>query len=175
MGTHAHSYVMSYTALENLSSSKIVDLAGREVEFAAVVSEKAKLLSESGFGEGNVGERAAFISYAQAFPSGFLALVDTYDSLHSGVPNFLAVGWALREIGYAPKGVRLDSGDLAYLSIQTRALFKKADELIGKPYFSSCSIVVSNDINEDVLWSLQRSGNEIDVFGIAFFHDYNYS
>ena len=54
------------------------------------------------------GELAAFIAYAQAFPKGFLALVDTYDTLQSGVPNFLCVALALSRMGHKPLGIRLD-------------------------------------------------------------------
>jgi nicotinate phosphoribosyltransferase len=57
---------------------------------------------------------------AQSFPSGFLALVDTYDTINSGVENFIVVAAVLAELGYAPVGIRLDSGDLAYLSLEVR-------------------------------------------------------
>jgi nicotinate phosphoribosyltransferase len=70
------------------------------------------------------GELAAFISYAQAFPAGLVALIDTYDVLESGLPNFICVAMALADFGYAPVGVRLDSGDLAQLSKACRATFK---------------------------------------------------
>jgi nicotinate phosphoribosyltransferase len=69
----------------------------------------------------NDGELAAFVSYALAFPDGFLALVDTYDTLKSGVRNFLCVSAALMELGHKPVGIRLDSGDLAYLSRKVSA------------------------------------------------------
>lgn len=61
----------------------------------------------------NKGELSAFLSYAYSFPDGFLALVDTYDTLDSGVINFLIVAKILSELGYRAKGVRLDSGNLA--------------------------------------------------------------
>ena len=163
-GTHAHSFVMSFTQLSELGSTTVRHaVTGEQVEFLTLVLEKKELLPCCT--ESNEGELAAFVSYAQAFPSGFLALVDTYDSLLSGTPNYLAVGWALHELGYEPRGIRLDSGDLAYLSTKVRIMFKEADELIGKEIFHSGKIIVSNDINEDVLHSLRSSENSIDVFG----------
>ena len=68
----------------------------REVDFVEAVMAYRKKLSPAS----NMGELAAFIGYAQAFPDGFLALVDTYDTLNSGVPNFLAVALALHDLGY---------------------------------------------------------------------------
>lgn len=75
--------------------------------------------------EASAGELAAFVSYAIAFPSGFLCLVDTYDVLKSGIPNFCAVAMVLNELGYRATGIRLDSGDLAYLSVRVRHMFEK--------------------------------------------------
>ena len=81
-------------------------------------------------------------------------LVDTYDTIKSGVPNFLCVAYALHKLGYKALGVRLDSGDLAYLSIQTRKLFHSVAKKTGLDYFKSFSICASNDINEATLVSL---------------------
>ena len=123
-------------------------LNGEEVEFVSVVLDKLNLL---GWGnKTNMGELTAFISFAQAFPKIFLALIDTYDTLKSGLPNFLAVGAALYDLGYQPVGIRLDSGDLAYLSREARRMFLDADKLLGKNIFAHCDIVASNDINEEV-------------------------
>lgn len=166
-GTHAHAYVMSYTSLADLRSTKITNPQnGAQIEFVELVLAKRAFLQKIA-SSSNDSELAAFISYAQAFPGGFLALVDTYDTVCSGVPNFIAVGLALHEIGYKPVGVRLDSGDLAYLSKEARRLFKETDALVGREIFTSCRIVASNDIEEEILLSLNVQGHEIDTFGIG--------
>jgi nicotinate phosphoribosyltransferase len=117
--------------------------------------------------ETNKGELAAFISYAIAFPTSFLALVDTYDVLKSGVPNFLSVVRALHECNYQAIGLRLDSGDLAYLSLEVRARFAQTAEKYNIPYIKSLNIVASNDINENILISLEKQEHAIDTFGIG--------
>jgi nicotinate phosphoribosyltransferase len=167
-GTHAHAFVMSYASLDELHSRMICNSAGEEVDFLALVLEKRRLLGAAAE-RSNDSELAAFIAYSQAFPHNFLALVDTYDTLASGVPNFLAVGWALHELGHRPLGVRLDSGDLAYLSNTIRKRFREVDAALldGQTLFASCSIVASNDINEDILLALAHEGHAIDAFGIG--------
>jgi nicotinate phosphoribosyltransferase len=157
-GTHAHSFVCSFMGLD--------DLRTRMLDGVDIVSEIEKYRAEMGWGHTNQGELAAFISYAQAFPDGFLALVDTYDTLRSGVPNFLLVALALSKLGHAPLGVRLDSGDLAWLSRETRRLFREVSGAYGVR-FESLQIFASNDINEAILLSLNDQGHEIDAFGIG--------
>lgn len=163
-GTHAHSFVSSYTSLGELKSRKMKKRdSDEEVDFIDLCNRHLDSLNGT---SANKGELAAFIAYAQAFPNGFLALVDTYDTLTSGLLNFLAVSLALAELGYRPVGIRLDSGDLAFLSKQCREKFKK----VSKEYnveFSGLSIVASNDLNEDVLYSLRDQGHAIDSFGIG--------
>jgi nicotinate phosphoribosyltransferase len=166
-GTHAHAYVMSYTSLDNLfkTTLKRKDAQDdKEEEFVQIVLEKRK---EMGCNT-NDGELAAFISYAQAYPDGLLALVDTYDTLLSGVPNFIAVSLALMDFGYNSIGIRLDSGDLAYLSCKTREAFVDVDKRLNLgECFSKKNIVASNDLSEDVLIALKMQGHEIDTFGIG--------
>lgn len=116
-GTHAHSFVTSYTDFSDLKTTELdgVDLVKRAQHYQR----------ELGYGATNASELAAFIAYAIAFPKRFLALVDTYDTLNSGVPNFICVALSLKELGYQPLGIRLDSGDLAYLSKEARVFFSE--------------------------------------------------
>ncbi|CAE7571078.1 NAPRT1 [Symbiodinium microadriaticum] len=166
-GTQAHSFISCFLGLSDLNTSVIASPAAGQppVEFVSVVLANLERLGYTN--KTNEGELAAMISYAQSFPTSFLALVDTYDTLISGVPNFLAVGWGLFEVGYKPIGIRLDSGDLAYLSVEARSLFLAADVVVGQELFATCTIIASNDINEDVLLSLERAQHEIDVFAIG--------
>lgn len=119
------------------------------------------------FGETNQSELAAFISYALAFPNSFLALVDTYDVMRSGIPNFCAVALALIDLGYKAVGIRLDSGDLAYLSSETRKFFCTIEEEFGVSGFGKMGITASNDLNEETLDALNKQGHEVDAFGIG--------
>ncbi|MBN2382253.1 nicotinate phosphoribosyltransferase [bacterium] len=162
-GTHAHSFVQSFSGLGDLNNSGLVGPNGQSHDFVEMVLAARQKLEA---GRTNEGELAAFIGYAQSFPAGFLALVDTYDTIKSGVPNFLCVATALKQIGYEPIGIRLDSGDLAFLSKAARRLFRHAEQSMGLD-FSGCQIVASNDINESVLVSLNQQGHEIDMFGIG--------
>ena len=162
-GTHAHAFVSSFSGLEELKEQTIPDPQGRRHDLVAAVVACRKDLN---FTKTNQGELAAFIAYAQAFPRSFLALVDTYDTLTSGVPNFLCVALALDRIGYKPVGVRLDSGDLSYLSKQTRRMFRQVGERYSVD-FSRLTITASNDINEQTVLFLNQQGHEIDVFGIG--------
>ena len=151
-GTHAHSLVCAFVTFD--------DLPTRLLDGVDLVDAALRYRGELGFSVASNGELAAFIAYAQAFPSGFLALVDTYDTLSSGVPNFICVALALRQLGYAAKGIRLDSGDLAYLSKEARRMFRSADERYGSS-LHACSVVASNDLNEAVLLSLNDQGHEV--------------
>jgi nicotinate phosphoribosyltransferase len=113
------------------------------------------------------GELAAFTAYAITFPDKFLALIDTYDTLNSGLPNAVAVSVALHRFGFKPLGIRLDSGDLSSISISVRAFLRKvADEQLI-PSLATLSIVASDDITEDRILKMNESGHEIDVFGVG--------
>lgn len=105
-------------------------------------------------------ELEAFRAYAKLFPDSCLLLVDTYDVLTSGVPHAIQVFDELRQAGHEPLGVRIDSGDLAYLTKQTRQMLDAA----GYPNAKICA---SGDIDEYVLQSLNAQGACIDSYGIG--------
>jgi nicotinate phosphoribosyltransferase len=95
----------------------------------------------------NEGELEAFRSYAELYPDDCLLLVDTVNTLESGIPNAITVFEELRRKGHEPVGIRLDSGDLAYLSIQ-------AAKLLDEAGFPNTSIVLSNNLDELVIWQV---------------------
>jgi len=104
-------------------------------------------------------ELESFERYAEAMPNNCVFLVDTYDTLE-GVKKAIEVGVALRERGHRIVGVRLDSGDLAYLSIEARKLLDAAG-------FEDAAIVASNDLNEGLIQSLKQQGAKITVWGVG--------
>ena len=162
-GTHAHSYVQSFTGMEDLRNQTLTGTDGKDHDFVKMVLE---IRGELGFNHTNEGELASFIAYAQAFPKDLLALVDTYDTLKSGVPNFICVALGLFKLGYKPIGIRLDSGDLSYLSKRARKMLTDIGAKTQSP-LSKCMILASNEINKSVLISLKQQGHEIDTFGIG--------
>ena len=105
-------------------------------------------------------EYEAFRAYADAYPDNCLLLVDTYDTLRSGVPNAIKVFKELRAAGHKPKGIRLDSGDLAYLSKKARKMMDEAD-------FPEAIICVSGDLDERSINSLIQQGAKIDSWGVG--------
>ena len=111
-------------------------------------------------------ELYAFVSFACAYPDAFSALVDSYDTIHSGVKNFLLICLVLDDLGYKPLSIRLDSGDLAFLSRECKALFKEVGDKFGRD-FSHLKIIASNDINEKTIETLEDQNHMIDIFGIG--------
>ncbi len=105
-------------------------------------------------------EYEAFRAYANAYPDACMLLVDTYDTLRSGVPNAIKVFQELKAAGHTPKGIRLDSGDLAYLS-------KKSREMLDEAGFPEALICVSGDLDERLINSLLQQGAKIDLWGIG--------
>ena len=105
-------------------------------------------------------ELDAFRAYANSYPENCLLLVDTFDTLRSGVPNAITVFKELREKGYRPKGIRLDSGDFAYLS-------KKARKMLDEAGFEDAIICASGDLDEYSINSLLQQGAKIDSWGVG--------
>ena len=107
-------------------------------------------------------ELTAFRTYAELYPNACTLLVDTYDTLRSGVPNAIKVFSELRDKGIHPKsyGIRIDSGDLAYLSIEARRMLDEAG-------FEDAAISASNDLDEYLIESLKSQGAKINVWGVG--------
>lgn len=108
-------------------------------------------------------EYTAFKEYAKLYPNGCILLVDTYDTLKSGVPNAIKVFNEMRNSGIELKnyGIRLDSGDLAYLS-------KKARKMLDDAGFKTAVISASNDLDENLIESLKlQQGAEITSWGVG--------
>jgi nicotinate phosphoribosyltransferase len=104
-------------------------------------------------------EREAFLEYAKAMPNNCVFLVDTYDSL-DGVRHAAEASRWLREHGHEPVGIRLDSGDLAYLSVEAR-------KLLDEDGFPGARIVASNELDEQIIASLKQQGATINVWGVG--------
>lgn len=103
----------------------------------------------------------AFRAYAESYPDSTVLLVDTYDVLHSGVPNAIRTAKEVLEpLGKRLKGIRLDSGDLAYLS-------KEARKMLDEAGLTDCIIVASNSLDEYTITSLNRQEAKIDSYGVG--------
>ena len=107
-------------------------------------------------------ELTAFRTYAKLYPSACILLVDTYDTLNSGVPNAIKVFREMKEAGIPLTfyGIRLDSGDLAYLS-------KKAKKMLDEAGFPDATISASNDLDEYLIDSLKIQGATINSWGVG--------
>ncbi|MGN0591224.1 nicotinate phosphoribosyltransferase [Ruminococcus sp.] len=105
-------------------------------------------------------ELDAFRAYASIYPDQCTLLVDTYNVLRSGVPNAITVFRDLAAAGHRPKGIRIDSGDIAYLS-------KKARVMLDEAGFPDCGIVASNALDEYLIRDLLVQGAKIDSFGVG--------
>ncbi|MDY3196276.1 MAG: nicotinate phosphoribosyltransferase [Paracholeplasma sp.] len=106
-------------------------------------------------------EYDAFLAYAKTYPDSTVLLVDTYSTIHSGLPNAIRVyNDYLKPMGKTLKGIRIDSGDLTYLS-------KKAREMLDAAGLAETKITVSNSLDEYLIANLVQQGAQIDAFGVG--------
>lgn len=105
-------------------------------------------------------ELESFKAYARSYPENCLLLVDTYNTVESGVPNAIKVFRDLRDTGFKPRGIRIDSGDLAYLS-------KVARQKLDDAGFPDTIIVASSDLDEDTIDALKIQGAKISHWGVG--------
>lgn len=102
-------------------------------------------------------EYTAFKTYCELYPDNATLLVDTYNVLKSGIPNAIK---AFRDCGITKCGIRIDSGDIAYLTKEVRKMLDEAG-------FPQCKIVVSNSLDEKIIADILRQGAKIDAFGVG--------
>lgn len=106
-------------------------------------------------------EYDAFAAYARNYPNDTTLLIDTYNVLKSGLPNAIKVfDEVLKPMGKRPKGVRIDSGDITYLS-------KKCREILDKAGYEDCLIVASNSLDEYIIRDMLLQGAKVDLFGVG--------
>lgn len=106
-------------------------------------------------------EYSAFKTYCECYPDSVTLLVDTYNVLKSGVPNAIkAFDNVLKPKGFRPKGIRIDSGDITYLS-------KKARQMLDKAGYADCKIVASNSLDEFLIRDMIYQGAKVDLFGVG--------
>jgi nicotinate phosphoribosyltransferase len=139
-------YVGGCTATSNVLGGRLFDIPVRGTHAHSWVMSFAS-------------EREAFEAYAEAQPNNCVLLVDTYDTLQ-GVRHAVEVGRRLRERGHDLAGIRLDSGDLAYLSVEAR-------KILDADGFPKTAIMASNDLDEHLIASLKEQGAAITVWGVG--------
>ncbi len=106
-------------------------------------------------------EYTAFKTYAQRYPDSCMLLVDTYNVLKSGIPNAIKVfDEVLKPLGKRPLGIRIDSGDITYIT-------KKAREMLDKAGYSDCKICVSNSLDEYLIRDMIFQGAKVDSYGVG--------
>jgi nicotinate phosphoribosyltransferase len=151
----AYAFILSMTEVDQLPTRMITCADGTEVDFVKLVLDiRFDLKFET-----NEGELTAFIGYAMTYPEDFIALVDTYDAIKSGIPNFISVGRALITCGYTPRGFCINNGDIAEISnIAKDLVYSYA------PYLDYIEIIGSNDISYESLLNLLNVKHEITNF-----------
>ena len=106
-------------------------------------------------------EYTAFKKYAETYPNSCTLLVDTYNVLKSGIPNAIKVfDEVLKPLGARPRGVRIDSGDITYLT-------KKVRKMLDDAGYDDCKIVVSNSLDEYLIRDMLMQGAAVDSFGVG--------
>ncbi|MBR5452120.1 MAG: nicotinate phosphoribosyltransferase [Clostridia bacterium] len=106
-------------------------------------------------------EYEAFKTYAECYPDSCLLLVDTYNVLKSGVPNAIKVfDEVLKPLGFRPKGIRIDSGDITYLT-------KKVRKMLDDAGYPDCKICISNSLDEYLIRDMLIQGAQVDSFGVG--------
>ncbi|SFD96226.1 nicotinate phosphoribosyltransferase [Lentibacillus persicus] len=140
-------YIAGFHGTSNTRAGKIFNIPARGTHAHAWIQDHDS-------------EEEAFMKFAEALPDQAVLLVDTYDTLRSGIPNAIKTGKMLEAKGKKLKGIRLDSGDLARLSIEGRKMLDEAG-------MEHVEIMASNDLDEEVIIHLKLQGAKIDSWGVG--------
>ena len=162
-GTCAHAYIMSFQNQEINNKFLLDNDENKDLYEKALVYRKQLNWNT------NLDELKAFCSFTKIYKDTSLLLVDTYNTIHSGVKNSILVSLSLNyfNINLNIKGIRLDSGDLADLSNKSKILFEKYSEKFKNPGLKNLMISASNDINESSLKEFNRVGHNLNILGIG--------
>lgn len=162
LGTMSHSFISSFHNTEKLISNLLDNH-----DFVSIINKNKNIVHKLyDCKYTNESELIAFSAFAQINPKNFICLIDTYDTLKSGIYNFLIVALSLYEINYKPIGIRIDSGDLRSLTNECKNIFNDISQKLNVP-FNQLKICVSNDINEKIINYLNEEQNHIDIFAIG--------
>nr|XP_050861406.1 nicotinate phosphoribosyltransferase isoform X2 [Vespula vulgaris] len=168
--SYAIAFPERFTALVDTYDVKSIEASAKQKTFITSLNVKNKLLTKgsSAYTQNGVKNNMLISEPTSHHKNGFLRrgeLGELY--VRSGILNFCAVALALNDLDYKAIGIRLDSGDLAYLSNATRDIFEKLAVKYNIPWFAQLTIVASNDINEETIISLNEQSHKIDCFGIG--------
>ncbi|KAG1369833.1 Nicotinate phosphoribosyltransferase 1 [Cocos nucifera] len=163
MSASKYSYIGGFDATSNVAAGKLFGIPLRGTHSHAFVS--------SFMSPDEILDRALPSHDGSSTCKDFVSLVQSWLSklqvMKSGIPNFCAVALALNDLGYKACGIRLDSGDLAYLSFEARNFFHAIEKEFNVADFGKMTVTASNDLNEETLDALNKQGHEIDAFGIG--------
>ncbi|KAL0108625.1 hypothetical protein PUN28_015232 [Cardiocondyla obscurior] len=169
--SYAVAFPERFTALVDTYDVKSIETSATRQAQVASLNVKNKLLTNGSNTHAQNGVRNnPFISEPTSQPhkNGFLRRCELGELyVRSGLLNFCAVALALNDLGYKALGIRIDSGDLAYLSNVARDIFEKIAVKYNIPWFAKLKICASNDINEETIISLNEQSHKIDCFGIG--------
>jgi len=163
-GTCAHAYIMSFQN-QNLTDEYFLDNDPEK----NLYKKSLEFRKEFNWEHTNLDELKAFCSFTKVYKESSVLLVDTYNTIHSGVKNAILVSTALNyfQPGTNIRGIRLDSGDLALLSKESKILFRETANLSKNEGLRDVKVSASNDINEKSLTKFNEDGHDLDILGIG--------
>ena len=168
-GTMSHAFILAFDNSDDFNDLSIPDkvLSALKMTRKGFLTDLHKRRKSFGCESTSNGELKAFLSFMFSFNTEFAALIDTFDTLSSGLKNYALVASYVSEMGIKNKGIRLDSGDLIELSLQCRKYLKDFDKQFGYNLATETNILASSDIDGKFLKQLTQNQHEINSLGIG--------